>query len=136
MQETATVPTADDQQFEDVTVAKVEPSGHQHVAVTWGNGWTLGVPLDRCPVVPTVGEHGRLYGRGIGYPVRGIVIGERVYSYATEAQQRQRAVEERAVADAKKLAELNAQRAERDRRTAALPEPLAKRLRWFQFENG
>lgn len=70
------------------------------------DGWTLefddGACLlcrgDACKEPPEAGEYAALYGRGFGYPVRGIRIGKRVYRYETAddyAARCQRETEER-----------------------------------------
>lgn len=54
-----------------------------------GPGWTLelvdggsiGLTAEQCTVHPQPGEEALLFGRGFGYPVRGIVISGRVYRY-------------------------------------------------------
>ncbi len=55
------------------------------------NGWELGFDggtfiwctAEECAQDPQPGEEVRLYGKGFGYPVRGIVIGGRRYRYDT-----------------------------------------------------
>ena len=56
-------------------------------------GWSLdlggsGIFLtsESCNVAPLPGEEARLYGRGFGYSVRGIIISGRVYRYEAAAE--------------------------------------------------
>jgi hypothetical protein len=72
---------ADDAQYEEHTITKITGSG-----LAMSSGFSIGLPLD-SPVVPQVGNRIRLYGKGIGYAVRGMFIdGVKVY-YRTEAQE-------------------------------------------------
>lgn len=74
-----------DAQFETSLVEKAEACSHGW-DVKSTNGWSLLVPIDRCAVYPKPGEEMRLYGRGMGYPIRGIVIAGRVYRYETSTE--------------------------------------------------
>lgn len=72
-----------DPQYEMHELTTVEPSA---------DGWSVGfdsmglfVPNAECKTAPSVGELIRVYGRGFGYTVRGIVIEGRVYRYESEA---------------------------------------------------
>lgn len=90
------------------------------------------VPNDLCKQRPEPGERASFYGKGFGYEVRGIVINGRVYRYRTEAEAKQD--HERWVEDqnAKRQAELNADRLDRDRRIASLPPEFRARIERFQ----
>jgi len=75
-----------DRQFWTAIVTKVEPSNLPNMTgwfVTDREGWSLYVTNEHCKQAPVPGEAMRRYGRGIGYMVRGIVIGGRVYRYQT-----------------------------------------------------
>jgi hypothetical protein len=78
-------PYEDDAQFEESTVDHVESSSAGW-SVTGDHGWSIYVTDEQEKIAPAVGERMRLYGRGIGYPVRGIVIGGRTYRYETPEQ--------------------------------------------------
>lgn len=95
------------------------------------DGWTLYVTNKHCTTPPQDGERMIVYGRGLGYPVRGIDIGGRVYLYMTEAQHEQAEIDERLAAKAKRLAEFVAGRAEFNRRVSALPIKLRERMEQF-----
>lgn len=75
----------DDFEFEQSTIVKVE-SESAGWSVTRDDGWSIFVPNEHCKVPPLVGETILLYGRGIGYPIRGIEIQCRVYRYETKEQ--------------------------------------------------
>jgi hypothetical protein len=71
----------DDLEFEDLTVASV--SGASFVR---SDGWSFCIP-DGADVVVRPGMVARFYGKGIGFPVRGLFIdGQRVF-YRTAAEQ-------------------------------------------------
>lgn len=76
-----------DDQFEDKIIDAVEGSGPEDYAIKC-DGWTLWCGK-KCPVVPLAGQTARMYGRGIGSPVRGLFIdGVRCW-YRTEVEQKE-----------------------------------------------
>jgi hypothetical protein len=105
-----------------------------------GSGWTITfddclctfVTSKTCKVAPQPGETLRLYGRGFGYTVRGIVIGGRVYRYRTEAEAAQDHKNWCAEQRRKRAAEYETKREDFDRRVAALPDPLRLRVERFR----
>jgi hypothetical protein len=119
-----------DQQRQISFVEKVEP-GADGWCITADSGWSIFVTSSQCAVEPQLGEPMVLFGRGIGYPVRGIVIGNRVYRYESapeyEARMNIERLERARAADAKAKAE----RPERDARIAKLPALLQERIRRF-----
>jgi hypothetical protein len=75
-----------DSEYEDRRIDAVEGSDADSYAITC-DGWTLYCG-NGCPAVPEVGQTARMYGHGIGSPVRGLFInGVRVW-YRTEAEDR------------------------------------------------
>lgn len=74
-----TIPETDTE-FETATITEVRelPDGWELLR---NDHWSIFVDNKMCRDVPTVGEECRFYGRGIGYTVRGITIGSRVYQY-------------------------------------------------------
>lgn len=122
-----------DPQYKEEKLTDVTPGGE---------GWTLGMngtglfcPKDQCAQAPVVGETVRLYGKGMGYPVRGIIIEGRVYSYRTEEQEAQRHAEWVAEESRKKEALFESERAGRDARRLALPPAFQERLSTFEKRN-
>jgi hypothetical protein len=74
----------DDEQFEDAHVAKVEKNGEGWL-IEKSDGWSIFVPGD-SQIVPEAGMPVRLYGKGIGFAVRGMFLaGVKVY-YRTEEE--------------------------------------------------
>jgi hypothetical protein len=135
-----TMTTADeiqDEAFEEAQVAEVrclerkegEPPSWE---VKSAEGWILLVQDERgVGVPPAPGETLRTYGRGIGYPVRGVAVGGRVYRYETPAAhdaERARAQEQDGRTRRAAFAE---GRAVFDARVAALPAPLRARMEGF-----
>ncbi len=75
----------DDAQFEDVFVAKVTAEGDGW-SIKRSDGWSFFVPAN-SPIVPEAGMPVRFYGKGIGFPVRGLFLaGVKVY-YRNEAEE-------------------------------------------------
>lgn len=99
------------------------------------DGTVLACPGDQCTIPPVVGETARLYGKGLGYVVRGIIIEGRVYSYRTEEEEAERHAGWVADEDAKRAREAERERTSRDARRAALPEALRERCAVFEARN-
>jgi hypothetical protein len=72
-----------DQEFEAFIVKEVTSTDPKGWFLVLSNSWGVFVPNARCGVSPSVGESIRLFGKGIGYPIRGITIEGRVYKYET-----------------------------------------------------
>jgi hypothetical protein len=107
-----------------------------------GGGWTLAMggsclwcPSDECSVAPVVGETMRLYGKGFGHSVRGIIIEGRVYKYLTEEQEEEQHAAWLAEEQGKRALKAEAERASRDERRAALPGAFRERLSVFESRN-
>lgn len=124
-----------DRQYEDHKLDKVDASEE---------GWTLHfdgsyctfVENTRCQVAPQPGETMRRYGRGFGYPVRGVVINGRVYRYRTDAEEAQHHREQVAEQKKRRGEEYEAKRADYDGRVVALPEPFRLRVERFRALGG
>ena len=119
-----------DDEFREEIVTKATDD-----SITGESGWSLFVPED-SPVKPAVGMVARFYGRGIGYPVRGLFLdGQRVF-YRTEAEQRAQFEADAARRQSEREAEFEAKREETDRRIEALPEDFRRRIYRFQQHGG
>lgn len=70
-----------DDKFEDVRVESVDGN-----SIKREDGWSFFVP-DDSPIKPAPGMMARFYGRGIGYPVRGLFLDGRKVFYRTEAEE-------------------------------------------------
>lgn len=76
----------EDREFEEAKLSEVR-LGDSGWDIKRDDGWSFWVPSD-SPVVPKVGMMVRFYGRGVGYPVRGLYVdGRRVY-YRTQEEDR------------------------------------------------
>lgn len=86
---------ANDNDFEDVTIAEVraEEKGGGW-SIKRSDGWSFWVPKD-SRIAPAVGMAARFYGKGIGYPVRGMFLDGQQVFYRTEAEHRQHDRDER-----------------------------------------
>jgi hypothetical protein len=123
-----------DTQFKTSTIEQVGSTDSGWIVKS--DGFSLLVPSDLCQQAPTAGETARFYGRGIGYPVRGIVIEGRVYRYQTEEEEKQAHTTWVADRAREKHEALERDRAERDRRIAALPEAFRARFARFHAVGG
>lgn len=74
----------DDQDFQVVILDTVEPI--ENGWLVGYNGWMLFCPNENCTVPPQVHETMRMFGKGLGFQVRGIEIGGRVYRYKPKVQ--------------------------------------------------
>lgn len=125
---------AEDQDYRDFTIAKVERDRDGWFSVTLNDGWCIGVGPD-ATVKPKPGKTIRLYGRGMGYPVRGIAIDGVVVRYQTEAEYRDEAKRTAAVERAARFAEFETRRADVEARIAALPANFRARFERFMAGN-
>ncbi|HEX2882230.1 MAG TPA: hypothetical protein VHO25_22070 [Polyangiaceae bacterium] len=124
----------DDAQRRETVVQECEPND-KGWTVKDGDGWSLSVPNDICDQRPQPGETFLQFGKGIGFTVRGIVIGGRTYRYNTAEEEDQRHKDWCREQDEKRQQQLDETKTDRDARIAALPEPLRLRLERFQRVN-
>jgi hypothetical protein len=75
-----------DDQFQDSMIAKVVRTQSGAWEITQDSGWSLMLDAD-SPVEPREGASLRLYGKGIGYPFRGVFVDGRKAFYRNEAEQ-------------------------------------------------
>lgn len=80
----ATTIPDDDREFQDDTVVSVRGDRDRGWFATNEDGWAIGIDGD-SPVEPAPGMPIRLYGRGIGFEVRGIVLDGKVVRYQSPA---------------------------------------------------
>lgn len=125
---------ASDTQYQDsiITAVTERENGYE----ISHDDWTVWCPKVGGLEAPKVGERLRLYGRGLGFTVRGIVVEDRVYSYLTEAQEAARHDEWCRQQEAIREKELSDNLVERDRRITALPEVFRARITKFQNDGG
>lgn len=79
---------ANDSQFEESTIAKVRFEGNGW-SVERADGWSLFVGSP-SPVVPEIGMSLKMYGKGIGFAVRGLFIDGQCVFYRTEAEDKEK----------------------------------------------
>lgn len=74
-----------DKQYREVKIEKVvrEPSGNW--SVTFDDGWSFWVDA-QSPIEPKPGMAARMYGKGIGFPVRGLFLDDVKVYYWTESE--------------------------------------------------
>lgn len=131
---------ANDTEYQEGIVLNVTP-GDGGYEVDWRqidrpedtHGWTCWCP-DKG-IEPRVGDTIRFWGRGIGYPFRGIALNGRTVFYETEAEQQvewKRTEEER---KRKQRAEYEDRREDFRQRIDALPDPFRDRLNGLRQRN-
>jgi hypothetical protein len=104
-----------------------ESSGY---SLTLDDGWLFWMP--DVGFAPEVGQTAKLYGRRIGYQVRGLVVNDRVVFYRTEAEQKELNRKEQAESEKKKRNDYDEKADEYDRRVNALPQPFKTRITNFR----
>jgi len=119
-----------DPQFETHTIASFRGEKDGSHSLAFEDGWSFHMPA--CGFAPEVGQPARLYGRGIGYEVRGLIVNDREVFYRTEAEQEALNAKELAEQKAKQIADYDAKADEYDRRVMALPEPFRMRIEGFR----
>jgi hypothetical protein len=116
-----------DTEFETKKIARVEGSEQEGWSVTMDDGWSLGVPSFGGR--PKKGDAITLWGRGIGYTVRGIAINGVIVRYETEGAERQRFDAEQRESERQRKWAYEQAKPEDDRRIGALPPSLSAILR-------
>lgn len=129
-------PMHKDREFREATVERVEADDSGGWTVTHGGGWVIGVPSVPGLPAPRVGEAIRTYGRGLGFSVRGITIGGRVYRYQTATEHKAENARLAAEREQQKEVEFVKNLEDTDRRIAALPPIFRTRIEKFQQDGG
>jgi hypothetical protein len=75
-----------DKQYREHKLTKIEPGGKDGGwFMTMDDGWGFWCPAD-SPVEPKPGMTARLYGKGIGFPIRGLYLNDTKVYYWTEVE--------------------------------------------------
>lgn len=121
-----------DPQFEIKTIEKVE-SGEGGWLLTFQDGFSFWCPDNG--VEPKRGDEARLYGRGIGYPVRGLFVNGRKVFYRTREEEEER--HRRWVADKERMDKERFEkiRSDLDAQYNALPTIFKERIDGFRQHN-
>jgi len=120
-----------DEQYRESVVAEVVEAESGWI-LRDTDGWSILCPNEECTTTPKAGERVLFYGKGVGFEVRGIVVNGRVYRYQTAAEADAADSAWRADRLKRLEKELEATRAERDARVAALPKVFRERVERFQ----
>ena len=129
-----------DKQYKVCTVERVSvhDEGEESYTLSFGDGTSI---MGRGWPPPETGQKMRLYGRGLGYPVRGMAVEEddgslRLLSYMTEAEMKADREQQAATRKRKREKEwiegLDAYR----KRVKVLPKPFRGRLNFFLSQEG
>lgn len=122
-----------DGQFEAKAIRKVDEGSGSWI-MTFADGWSLGLAKS-YGVTPVAGKWARLYGDGIGRPVRGVVIDGQVAYYRDEDEEKAKHAADVAERHRKQREEFEAKRADNDARIAALPAEFRARFDRFRANN-
>jgi hypothetical protein len=124
----------DDDQFEDVVIDEARPveSGGWDLRFVGGMGFYLSAEYG---ATPKAGGLVRLYGRGFGYPVRGLALNGHVLYYETEQQYRDRSMANQLAREVEQKAQADVNKPEADARVAALPDCFRQRIERFRRNN-
>jgi hypothetical protein len=118
---------ATDTEYEETTVAKVRHYDGGGWEITRADGWALYSPNDA--IEPHIGDTLRIYGRGIGFPFRGIDLNGVTVFYKTEAQRAVEAARSAAKSDKQRQREYTAKAKEyAQREYTAKPKEYAQRI--------
>jgi hypothetical protein len=125
-----------DSQFQDYKVTGVE-DGALRIGDSMGISFSN---LAHLPP-PKVGDTVRLFGRGMGYEIRGIALVVNgkvacVYSYQTEDEQKRAHERWKADRAAKQRVDWEAKKAEHQKTIASWPAPFQERLSFFMKKDG
>lgn len=126
-----------DTDYEDKRIDKVKPQDGGGWQITFADGWSFFVK----EIEPKAGWTARMFPKGIGMQVRGLLLREndsapwQTVFYRTEEQDQERHKKWCENEEAKRKIEFDSTRTERDRRIAALPEPFQDRIHGFQEWN-
>ena len=118
-----------DREFETNIIKEFRKSDTGY-ELTFENGWSFFMP--DVGFAPEVGQTAKLYGRGTGYTVRGLVVNDRVVFYRTEAEQEELHRKEQAEREAKKRTDYDAKASDYAARVNALPLPFHARIQGFR----
>lgn len=123
----------EDAEYEKTTIRNVTVH-EDSVDLTFETGWSFG--YDRklaADFVPEVGMKVTQWGKGVGYPVRGLMIADRVIYYRTAAEEEERHRQWCQEKDRKEREEYAAKRQSNDERIQRLPVEFQRRIYSFQL---
>lgn len=120
-----------DHEREELTIKSVRPESGGGFSVTFEDGMSFWVQKE-YDCTPEVGDKAVLWGRGMGYAVRGLAVAGRVLYYRTDAEQKAKEQQDIDERHAQKLADYESKRSDYDKRVAALPDPLRLRIEGFR----
>lgn len=118
-------------QYEEYVLTSVRPCT---------DGWEIGHDgwIMFCPkgaVEPKVGSKARYYGKGFGYPVRGLDIDGQEVFYRTPEEQEAEQKRQVKESERKQFEEFQRNRESMDKRVAALPKTFQTRIQQFRKAN-
>jgi hypothetical protein len=122
-----------DEEYEERVLTEVRMDDDGDFVIT-GDGSSF-LAKGKHGIIPKIGDVARYYGRGFGYPVRGLAVNGLVLYYLTEEEQDEQYRRQAEEGDLKKQEEFEESRAELDARYEALPDVFQRRLDRFRAGN-
>jgi hypothetical protein len=117
----------DHYQEEVITAVREDPQGYE---IMMGS---LAFYISKVyRVEPKVGDTIRLYGKGLGYPIRGVDINGKELYYRTPAQEQERFRQEQIKEDERKEKVMEDTQHKRDARLMQLPSEFVQRIEKFR----
>lgn len=123
-----------DNKYREYFIESVEESEDEGTNVKFDDGWFFHLP-PHPSYKPQVGDLMRLYGDGIGYPIRGAVVNGRIFFYHTQDEWEAKQKEQRAARKQRERTEYISKRASFDERIAKLPQEFQDRIHAFRAYN-
>lgn len=122
-----------DDQFRELRITKVEDDEDSYT-ITNEDGWCISV-YKKHHIEPKVGMMARYYGKGIGRPVRGLMIGGRMVFYNTPQEQDEKQKQWCIDYENEQKQEFEKNKARLDAEYAALPDIFKRRIDKFRKNN-
>lgn len=101
-------------------------------SITDESGWSLGCDASEVDLFP--GAKVEYWGKGLGYPVRGLAVAGHVFWYRTPEEEEAHQQRQRQEADEERRAEFESNRERHDRNYESLPDTFKARI--DRFRNG
>lgn len=130
-----TTPLDTDVEFKEYKIKSVDVPGpdekDHYFIINATDGGSLCISNPDQKSIPRNGQIARFYGRGFGYSVRGVSVGEVVYYYITAEEEKEQRRVKKIEDAAKKTLEWEAALPENTARIEAMPAPFQKRILFF-----
>jgi len=123
-----------DTEFEETTIKKVVSNGDCCV-ITREDGWCFGVNVKKYDIEPKVGMKARFYCKGLGSPVRGLMLDGKMVFYKTREVKAEEDVHSLIDQYFNQRQEFEKSKTELDTKYNALPDVFQRRIDKFRRNN-